>query len=327
MQGVFIVVVAGGPRLGDLRAGAMASAAGGDRGDGVRRRGRRGRDGRRRAGRALVLALPRLPVGAARSGGPPDSPAPRVRGCQASTGRYRSGQARARATTSRSATRRVVGGVARPRPACAGSPTGASSRASRSAPARPRPARRRRPPGARRRRRRHAGRRPREQLPAVLGDPEGRRDQRLGRRRAEADDDLGLEDGELRLQPRPAGAQVLGAGRLVDPPLALDREPEVLDRVGDVGVAAVDAGVGRARGRAAGPAGPTNGSPFRSSWSPGCSPTNTIRAVSGPSPNTVCVAGSHSSHARQPAAAARSPSRPDAGRRLRQPVPQRSCAR
>jgi hypothetical protein len=27
MQGVFIVVVAGGPRLGDLRAGAMASAA------------------------------------------------------------------------------------------------------------------------------------------------------------------------------------------------------------------------------------------------------------------------------------------------------------
>jgi hypothetical protein len=28
MQGVFIVVVTGGPRLGDLRAGALASAAG-----------------------------------------------------------------------------------------------------------------------------------------------------------------------------------------------------------------------------------------------------------------------------------------------------------
>jgi hypothetical protein len=28
MQGVFIVVVAGGPRLGDLRAGAIASTAG-----------------------------------------------------------------------------------------------------------------------------------------------------------------------------------------------------------------------------------------------------------------------------------------------------------
>ena len=49
MQGVFLVVVAGGPRLGDLRAGAMASAAGGERGDGVRRRDRRRGDGRRRA--------------------------------------------------------------------------------------------------------------------------------------------------------------------------------------------------------------------------------------------------------------------------------------
>jgi hypothetical protein len=28
MQGVFIVVVAGGPRLGDLRSGAMAAAVG-----------------------------------------------------------------------------------------------------------------------------------------------------------------------------------------------------------------------------------------------------------------------------------------------------------
>ena len=35
MQGVFIVVVAGGPRLGDLRAGALASR-GGERGDGLR---------------------------------------------------------------------------------------------------------------------------------------------------------------------------------------------------------------------------------------------------------------------------------------------------
>src|SRR4051794_16092217 len=58
------------------------------------------------------------------------------------------------------------------------------------------------------------------------------------------------------------------------------------------------------------PAGPTNGSPLRSSWSPGCSPTNTTRAVSGPSPNTVWVAGSHSSQARQPAAAVLSPSSP-----------------
>src|SRR3712207_8110997 len=49
-----------------------------------------------------------------------------------------------------------------------------------------------------------AGRCPREELPPVLGDAEGRRDQRLRRRGAQADDDLGLEDGELRLQPGPA---------------------------------------------------------------------------------------------------------------------------
>ena len=60
------------------------------------------------------------------------------------------------------------------------------------------------------------------------------------------------------------------------------------------------------------PAGPTNGSPVRSSWSPGCSPTNTMRAVSGPSPKTVCVAGSHSSQARQPAAAVAQPVQADA---------------
>src|SRR3712207_5149531 len=58
------------------------------------------------------------------------------------------------------------------------------------------------------------------------------------------------------------------------------------------------------------PAGPTNGSPLRSSWSPGCSPTKTMRAVSGPSPNTVWVVPCHSSHALHPAAAVRSPSSP-----------------
>ena len=58
------------------------------------------------------------------------------------------------------------------------------------------------------------------------------------------------------------------------------------------------------------PAGPTNGSPLRSSTSPGCSPTNTTRASAGPMPKTVWVAGSHSGQARQCAAASRRPSRP-----------------
>jgi hypothetical protein len=38
------------------------------------------------------------------------------------------------------------------------------------------------------------------------------------------------------------------------------------------------------------PAGPTKGRPVRSSSSPGCSPTSTTRALTLPSPNTVCVA-------------------------------------
>src|SRR4051812_33456104 len=55
------------------------------------------------------------------------------------------------------------------------------------------------------------------------------------------------------------------------------------------------------------PAGPTNGSPMRSSWSPGCSPTNRTRARWLPAPNTVCVAFFHRGQARQWAACSRTP--------------------
>src|SRR5207248_2856190 len=51
------------------------------------------------------------------------------------------------------------------------------------------------------------------------------------------------------------------------------------------------------------PAGPTNGRPWMSSWSPGCSPTSMISARSLPSPKTVWVPFSARSHARQPAPA------------------------
>ena len=53
------------------------------------------------------------------------------------------------------------------------------------------------------------------------------------------------------------------------------------------------------------PAGPTNGWPSTSSRSPGCSPRRNSGARAGPSPNTVCVARAHRSHAVQPAAASR----------------------
>src|SRR5580693_3930749 len=44
------------------------------------------------------------------------------------------------------------------------------------------------------------------------------------------------------------------------------------------------------------PAGPTNGRPCLSSWSPGVSPTSTSAASTGPSPNTVPVARLYRSH-------------------------------
>src|SRR5919204_4831381 len=55
------------------------------------------------------------------------------------------------------------------------------------------------------------------------------------------------------------------------------------------------------------PAGPTNGSPARSSRSPGCSPTSITRALAGPAPNTVWVPVRHSGQARQVPAARRRP--------------------
>ena len=57
------------------------------------------------------------------------------------------------------------------------------------------------------------------------------------------------------------------------------------------------------------PAGPTNGRPALSSWSPGCSPTSIRSASSAPSPKTVWVPFSHRWQALQPAASPRSSSR------------------
>src|SRR3954453_12370761 len=54
------------------------------------------------------------------------------------------------------------------------------------------------------------------------------------------------------------------------------------------------------------PAGPTNGRPALSSWSPGCSPTNIASAPALPSPKTTCVPVFQRSQALQPAASLRS---------------------
>ena len=58
LQGIFIVVVAGGPRIADVAHGATAAADRGRGRRGGRRRAGRGLHGRRRARGAGVRALP-----------------------------------------------------------------------------------------------------------------------------------------------------------------------------------------------------------------------------------------------------------------------------
>jgi hypothetical protein len=164
---------------------------------------------------------------------------------------------------------------------------------------------------------------PLDHLAALLGDPERRPEQRLGRGRAEADDDVGGRRGPSPPRTMDGTPRRAPVGRLVDAPLARRRlgEPEVLDDVGDVDVAAVDADVvERLLEQPA--AGPTNGMPCLSSWSPGCSPTRAMRAADDPAEKTTRLAGSQSSTrgTRSPLRAAppasrpvgRTPARPDA---------------
>src|SRR3989442_14127514 len=57
-----------------------------------------------------------------------------------------------------------------------------------------------------------------DELPALPGDPEGRRDERLRRRRAEADDDLRAQDRELGVEPESAGRDLTAVWGLLEGP-------------------------------------------------------------------------------------------------------------
>src|SRR5687767_1163076 len=78
---------------------------------------------------------------------------------------------------------------------------------------------------------------------AVLRELEACSEDGLRRRRSEQDEDLGANDLHLRTEPRRASANVCERGLLVDPTLAtLFLPPEVLHRVRDVDVVALDLG-------------------------------------------------------------------------------------
>jgi hypothetical protein len=81
-----------------------------------------------------------------------------------------------------------------------------------------------------------------DQLPALTGHAEGGAQQRLGRRGAEADDELRLQRDELRLEPGAAGPDLVGLWLLVDPALPSQLETEMLDDVRQVYGFAVDTG-------------------------------------------------------------------------------------
>src|SRR5439155_6061246 len=79
-----------------------------------------------------------------------------------------------------------------------------------------------------------------DELSALPGDPEGRRDERLRRRRAEADDDLRAQDRELGVEPEPAGRHLTAVRLLVEAPLPGRTPLEMLHRVRHVDGLAID---------------------------------------------------------------------------------------
>ena len=89
--------------------------------------------------------------------------------------------------------------------------------------------------------RHHVGcERRRDQLPALLGHLEGRRDERLRRGRSEAHHDLWFEDPDLRVEPEPARRDLAPVRLFVQTSLAGRAPLEVLHRVGQVHGVAVD---------------------------------------------------------------------------------------
>src|SRR5207244_8109759 len=87
------------------------------------------------------------------------------------------------------------------------------------------------------------GKRRRDELAAVRGHLELTADERLGRRRAQADDRARLDELNLSIEPRPARRNLAGVRFLVNASLAARLPLEVLDDVGDEDRGAIDAGV------------------------------------------------------------------------------------
>src|SRR2546423_14777895 len=73
-----------------------------------------------------------------------------------------------------------------------------------------------------------------------MGEPEGSTQECLGGRRPQAHDRSWVHHPDLRIQPGPAGRDLLRGRLLVDPPLPARLELEVLHHVRHVDLVAVD---------------------------------------------------------------------------------------
>src|SRR2546422_11124064 len=82
---------------------------------------------------------------------------------------------------------------------------------------------------------------PLDELAALHADAEVAAEQHLGRGRAQQYQQVRLHHGDLGIQPGPAGVDLSGVRLLVQAPLALRLPFEVLDRVRDIDMPAVDA--------------------------------------------------------------------------------------
>jgi hypothetical protein len=81
-----------------------------------------------------------------------------------------------------------------------------------------------------------------DRLAAVLRHPEAAPEERLSRRRAERNEHVRSDESQLGVEPRPARGELRRVGLVVDPALAARLPLEVLDRVRDVHLTAIDAG-------------------------------------------------------------------------------------
>ena len=136
----------------------------------------------------------------------------------------------------------------------------------------------------------------------MLRDAKIPAEQCLSRSCAQADNHLRPKCADFGVKPWATRGKFRCVRFLMDAPLPSRLPLEMFHRICNVGFPAVDSGFEES-GIEQFAGGTDKRFASRSSWLPGCSPTNRILASASPSPNTVCVARFQRSQALQSLAA------------------------